>query len=256
MKWRYFLICTCLLFFALPNFAQTPPSDMKLFLLIGQSNMAGRGIVEPQDEATSPHIFMLKKDLQWTLAKDPVHFDKPVAGVGLASEFARTLAQADFDMSIGLIPCAVGGTSLDQWKAGGELYTNAILRTKEALKNGQLAGILWHQGEADNNPEKTKTYVERFQTMIAQLRKDLDAENVPVIIGELGHFKANANSFNVMLPSIPANVPLCALVTAEDLTDKGDKLHFDAKSLRVFGQRYAEAFLSFESKEKTATKTP
>jgi len=36
---------------------------MRLFLLIGQSNMAGRGIVEPQDQITNASIFMLTQAL-------------------------------------------------------------------------------------------------------------------------------------------------------------------------------------------------
>ncbi len=102
-------------------FAEPAPKQMKLFLLIGQSNMAGRGKVEAQDQVVNPRIFMLTKDLKWVPAKDPVHFDKPAAGVGLGSEFAREILKADPNASIGLIPCAVGGTSLDQWKTGGPL---------------------------------------------------------------------------------------------------------------------------------------
>ncbi|MEI7929044.1 MAG: sialate O-acetylesterase [Verrucomicrobiales bacterium] len=142
---------------------------MKLFLLIGQSNMAGRGKVEPQDQVVNPKIFMLTKDLTWVPAKDPLHFDKPAAGVGLGSQFAREISKADPNASIGLIPCAVGGTSLDQWKAGGALYNEAVKRSKEAMKNGKLAGILWHQGEADSAPDKVATYADRFSVMIGQI---------------------------------------------------------------------------------------
>lgn len=196
-------------------------ANMELFLLIGQSNMAGRGKVEPQDEVIHPRIFMLTKDLAWVPAKDPVHFDKPIAGVGLCSQFARAVAAAKPGMTIGLIPCAMGGTSLDQWKPGGTLYTNAIARTRAAMKSGRLAGILWHQGEGDSSHEKVATYPKRFAAMIAQLRKDLGAENVPVIIGELGRFRDASKEFNDNLPAVASAVPGCALVTAEDLKDKG-----------------------------------
>lgn len=88
---------------------------------------------------------------------------------------------------------------------------------------------------------------ERFATMIGQLRKDLHAENVPVIIGELGQFRPPGKDFNAALPDISKRVPLCALVTSENLKDKGDKTHFDSPSLRIFGKRYAEAFLKLKS---------
>lgn len=228
--------------------AQIAPQNQQLYLLIGQSNMAGRGKVEAVDEVTNPRILMLTKDNQWVPAKDPVHFDKSAAGVGLCSEFARTMAAKDPKAAIGLIPCAVGGTSLDQWKPGGTLYKNAVARTKEAMKTGTLVGILWHQGEADSSPEKVATYATRFAAMMAQLRKDLGAEKVPLVVGELGRFRPASAKFNEALPEVPKAVPLCAMVTAEDLTDRGDKLHFDSASLRTLGKRYAAAYLGLKGK--------
>lgn len=225
--------------------SETPPTDMKLFLLIGQSNMAGRGKVEPKDEVTNPHIFMLTKDLQWVLAKDPMHFDKPgMIGVGPGSEFARIISKKNPTSNIGLIPCAFGGTTIEQWKPGGALYKNAVDRAKEAQKSGKLVGILWHQGESDlPKPENVKAYPENFKALIAQLRKDLDAEKVPVIIGEIGHFVANSEPFNKNLPTVAKGVPLCGYVKSDGLVDKGDKLHFDSASARSLGERYAEAYL-------------
>lgn len=229
----------------------TAPDGMRLFLLIGQSNMAGRGKVEEQDLQTHPRIWMLNKEMQWAPAKDPLHWDKPtVAGVGLGSEFARTLAKADPNVNIGLIPAAFGGTSLDQWKPGGELYKNAVARAREAMKKGTLAGILWHQGESDSSPDKIASYPTRFAAMMAQLRKDLNAPEVPLVIGELGRFRPASEPFNAMLPGLVPQVPHTALVTAEDLADKGDKLHFGSPALRTLGQRYAAAWLKLRAQIK------
>jgi hypothetical protein len=225
-------------------FAQDPaPSQMKLFLLIGQSNMAGRGKVDPQDQVENPQIFMLTKDLKWVPAKDPLHFDKPgMAGVGPGSEFAREVLKADPKAKIGLIPCAVGGTSLDQWKVGGPLYNTAVARAKEAMKQGKLAGILWHQGESDSgSPDKVASYPDRFSAMISQLRKDLQAEQVPVVLGELIHGHKNNDAVNVVLADAAKKVPLSGLVSSEGLGKKA--LHFDAADARKFGQRYAVEYL-------------
>jgi hypothetical protein len=221
---------------------------MSLFLLIGQSNMAGRGIVGPDDRATNSRIFMLTRDLSWTLARDPVHFDKPIAGVGLCSEFARVVVKSDPKVVVGLIPCAVGGTSLDEWHPGGALYTNAVVRAREAMKRGTLAGILWHQGEADIAHDKVVTYGDRFASMIARLRADLGADKVPLVVGEIGRFRPENAEFNSNLPSVARRVPLCSLVTAEDLKDRGDRLHFDTPSLHILGQRYAAAYAALVAK--------
>ncbi len=212
--------------------------------------MSGRGAFEPQDKITDPRIWMMNKEMDWVTAKDPVHFDNGAARVGLASEFARTLVAQYPQVNIGLIPTAVGGTSLDKWKAGGELYANAVTRAREAMKRGKLAGILWHQGESDARADKVATYAERFSVMIAQLREDLGAETVPVVMGELVPTRAANAGFNAALPSISAAVPLCTWVSAEGLSPRKDNIHFDAASLRTFGKRYAAAFLELQKTAK------
>src|SRR5690349_7266005 len=112
-------ILPLLLFVASTAFAE--PRDLQLFLLIGQSNMAGRGKIEAIDRVPIPRVLMLNKELQWVPAIDPVHFDSPSrVGVGIARTFGRVLAEANPSATIGLIPAAVGATSLDQWKPGGK----------------------------------------------------------------------------------------------------------------------------------------
>ncbi len=226
--------------------ASTAPDDMRLFLLIGQSNMAGRGKPEAQDKVTDPRIWMMNQEMNWVPAKDPVHFDKPIAGVGLASEFARTLVAREPQIKIGLIPCAMGGSKLDEWIADGELFTNAVTRTCAAMKNGTLTGILWHQGEADSNADKVATYAARFAPMIAQLRARLHAQTVPVVMGELVQSRPENAAFNAALPAISAAVPNCDWVSSQGLEDRGDKLHFSPASYRELGRRYAAKFLEME----------
>ena len=58
-----------------------------LYLLVGQSNMAGRGKVTPEDKKPHERVLMLSKDLKWVPATDPMHFDKSIAGVGLGRTF-------------------------------------------------------------------------------------------------------------------------------------------------------------------------
>ena len=228
--------------------AQPRPENMQLFLLIGQSNMAGRGRVEAPDKVPHPRVLMLTKELAWVPAVDPIHFDKPERiGVGLAKTFGAVVADADPAAVIGLIPAAFGGSALDEWTPGAPHYVNAINRAREAMKHGKLAGILWHQGESDSAPDKAATYAARFAQIMAQLRADLGAENVPVIVGETGRFRPDGAAVNAALATVPQQVARCAFVPAEGLTDQGDKLHFDTRSNRELGRRYAQAWLGFSS---------
>lgn len=238
--------------FAASTFADTaaaPTSGMKVFLLIGQSNMAGRGKIEEQDKLPHPRVFVLNQERQWVPALDPLHFDKPkVIGVGLASTFGRVIADRDPGTVVGLVPAAFGGTSMDEWATDKKLYLDAVARAKEALKRGTLAGVLWHQGEADSSAEKAAAYSKKFEAMIAQLRSDLNAPDVPVIVGETGRFRQNPEAINAVLATLPKTVARCAFVSAEGLNHSGDNTHFDSASFRELGRRYAQAWITLSSR--------
>ncbi|MBC8154473.1 MAG: sialate O-acetylesterase, partial [Bacteroidetes bacterium] len=196
---------------------QDAPPRLQLFLLIGQSNMAGRGAVDA--ETPHPRIWMLTKEQTWVPAQDPLHFDKPaVVGVGPGLAFAQKVADAHAEQHIGLIPGAVGGSAIDVWEPGAYYaptkshpYDEAIERAKKAFENGQLAGILWHQGESDSRPDKAAVYAQKLTILIKRIRADLRAENVPVLIGTLGDFyvqkNPNARSINTILTALPATLP-------------------------------------------------
>jgi len=227
-----------------------------IFLLIGQSNMAGRGAVGDADRTPIPGVFAFSKEKSWVPAVDPIHFDRPDrTGVGLGRSFATTLMEMKAATSVGLIPAAFGGSALHEWVPGTAHYVNAVERTKAALATAspgaRLRGILWHQGEADaSDEERAVTYRLRFAKMIAALRKDLGAENVPVIVGQLGEFVqeksySQLQRVNSELATLPLHVPRSGFVSSQGLKDKGDQLHFDSPSLKEFGRRYALAWLAF-----------
>lgn len=235
-----------LLLSSLSASAGADPAPRDIFLLVGQSNMAGRGAIEEEDKIPHARIFVLNQEKTWGPAVDPLHFDKPaLVGVGLGSAFARAIADAEPSALIGLVPAAFGGTSLDQWAPGGQLYTNAVERARMALATGaRLRAILWHQGESDSTAEKAATYAARFDRMITRLRSDLSSPDVPVIVGELLHRRTASAVMNPVLRNLPNSITRCLCVSASGLSDKGDKTHFDSASLRELGRRYARSFLS------------
>jgi hypothetical protein len=240
-----------------PEIKLPPKEKFHLYLLIGQSNMAGRGKIEEQDKASHPRVLKLTKENTWAPGIDPLHFDKPqIAGVGLGSSFGRAMADADPDVTIGLIPCAVGGTPLSRWQKDGDLYKQAIERAKAAMKDGTLKGILWHQGENDAGREETaKTYAERLSQMIADLREELGVKDCPFAAGKLGEFLAREKDgkpnywplVNEQLELVAKSVPHVAVVASVDLKEKGDGVHFDSTSLRELGKRYAKAMRELQS---------
>ena len=221
---------------------------MKYFLLIGQSNMAGRGIVTEVPPIKNNKIEMFRDNL-WQLATEPLHLDKATAGIGLAMSFAEEYLKKNPSEKVGLIPCAVGGTPLIRWMPTGDLYQDAIKMAKNAIGNESLTGILWHQGEAEtDNIENVKVYEANLAQTLTQFRIELHSTRAPIVLGELGHFLSKNPALpyfaqiNQALHAVAKNLQKCSIATAEELNDKGDLLHFDSKALRTFGQRYFKEF--------------
>jgi hypothetical protein len=261
-----FLILTAGLFRATPAAAQQPPSERErfhIYVLAGQSNMAGRGTVERSDSVAHPRVWMLTKDLRWVPAVDPMHFDKPIAGVGPGRSFGIVMAEADPGVHIGLIPTAVGGSAMAAWlpgaihaETGAYPYDEAITRVAAALADGELKGILWHQGESDSNPQAAATYDQNLRALIARFRERLNSPQLPFVIGQLGRFEGyewNASRIQVdaVQRAIAAAVPNVAYVPSDGLPHNGDGLHFNAAAAREFGRRYAEAYQRLMEQART-----
>lgn len=250
--WMLLTVCVQIVAFSLcVNAGEPNAGGYDLYLLIGQSNMAGRGKVDDESKKIHPRVFAFNKEGQWVPAVDPLHFDKPGAGVGPGLAFGRAMAEANPQAKIGLIPCAVGGTSISVWIPGAhdaatktQPYDDMLRRMKIAQKDGTLKGIIWHQGEADRGPGKSEKYAANLTELVARLRKDLDAPNVPFVAGELGLLneknKDITEQFNAILHGLSATIPNYGIAAASGLKDKGDNLHFDAASAREMGKRFAE----------------
>ena len=197
---------------------------MLLVLMVGQSNMAGRGIAGPDDLVAIPGVLSIRPDGSWGPAIEPVTRDRSfvgtfdaegnkivsidpwdniqppaggrVVGVGCGRTFGRLLREIFPDRTVGLIPAAVGGTSAAAWKPGGEddhqpgrrPYDEAIRMANTARKSGEIVAVLWHQGENDahkNNPH----YLDDLREIVTNFRRDLElGDDVPFIAGELADF--------------------------------------------------------------------
>lgn len=239
------------------------PEDREQFhviLLVGQSNMAGRGKVAAEDKTPHPRLLMLNKAGEWGPAVDPLHFDKPgIVGVGLGKTFGMDYAEAHPGVTVGLVPCAVGGSPIRSWEPGGyheqtktHPWDDMLPRAKRALEKGTLKVILWHQGESDSNLTDAPKYEARLHELIARFRRELNAAEVPFIAGQMGIFEERPWSeakkqVDQVHQELPKHVERTAFASAEGLKHKGDNVHFDAASLREFGHRYFKAFEQLES---------
>ncbi len=233
------------------------PSNFWIFIMAGQSNMAGRGIVEPEDTIPNPRILTVNLNNEWVIAKEPLHLYQPkLTGMDSGLSFARELLkQLGDSITIGLIPCAVGGSPIQAWAGdsifnGVQLLTNFREKAGMAMKYGKVKGILWHQGESDAFPEKIQVYKPKLEYVLTIMREFLGDDSLPIIMGELGNYttpaerQENWNKINAIIHQIPADLNNCFVVPTDDLHCNPDNVHFDTISQRVLGKRYADKYIS------------
>jgi len=234
-----------------------------IFILSGQSNMAGRGIVEPQDTVPNPRILAMNLQDKWVVAKEPLHLYQPkLTGLDAGLSFARELLKHVGDsITIGLVPTAVGGSPIESWMNdsvfnGVRLYSNFKDKAGTAMKYGEIKGIIWHQGESDAFPAKIPVYKEKLETVLTRFRTFIGNDSLPIIMGELGSYtrpesrQKNWNIINSIIVKVPKDLKDCYVVPTSDLTCNPDYVHFNNKSQRILGKRYADKFISISSMKK------
>lgn len=276
-----------------------------LWAMAGQSNMMGGGEL-PALPVTVEQARALGFDGRWKPAVEPLHrlwecpdaaplrtarrlfyadmgdeeWDelvarhaahdsaRPIGGVGPGASFARAITSAT-GVPVGLLPCALGSTSLADWSRGWSqavgvpfadgLFGNLVTRAK---RYGPLRGVLWYQGEGDSGPEPASTYLERFHAFVTDLRHELALPDLPVVAVQIGRYDLVQLEATLGLTVDPADVAgwihvRDALRTAADriehvgvvaAADLGliDGVHLDADAQNVLGRRLAlvaEGFL-------------
>ena len=233
------------------------------FLLIGQSNMAGRGALSEAEKINTKNIKVLRNG-RWQRMYRPVNCDRSFSGVCLAESFAEKYTEK-YGVDVGLIPAADGGTSAEQWKEGSLLFDHAVYQARLAMRTSTIAGVLWHQGESDRLPERVAPYKEKLKAIIEAFKKELDLYDVPFLLGGLGDFLGdctfdehmkNCALIDSQIKEVADELPMVGYVSAKGLTSNSDLLHFNSKSLYEFGHRYFDEFEKLRDPNKVFKEKP
>lgn len=245
-----------------------------LWVLAGQSNMEG---CAPLAGCEEPSIYVnvfAFRDL-WMRAEEPLHWrsesNLPVynentaaeeiqkrwregrdphrtGGVGPGLPFAKELHRLT-NVPIGLIPCAYGGTSMDQWSpdkkaAGGKsLYGGTLIRIARA--GGKVKGILWYQGESDTPGDGPAKYQEKMVHLIESFRKDLNQPNLGFYYVQLSRtlmvspFDPGWNVVREIQRQLEGLIPNTGVVAAADLP-LSDGIHVGTPGHSRLGPRLAK----------------
>ena len=246
-----------------------------LWVLAGQSNMQGVGDLVDVTPP-NPRVSSLGMDGKWAEAveplhwlvdsPDPVHSGDPASrvkrsesehksrskGTGLGLPFASTMVQAT-NAPIGLVPCAHGGTSMEQWnpnkkgEGGKSLYGSMLRQFK--LAGGKVKGILWYQGESDSmgGQPLADAFSKTFTDFIAAVRADFGQPELPFYYVQIGRFvnPGDPKPWNTVQDAqrrIVDEVPNTAVVSVIDL-ELDDGIHVGTAGLKRVGRRLAEIAL-------------
>lgn len=247
-----------------------------LWVLAGQSNMEGHGdLIDVQPPSPLVHSFDMAD--HWIIAEEPLHTVVSAAdpvhwplneqkeperltgqrleaylasrkkGAGLGLPFAEEML-ARTGIPVGLIPCAHGGTRMDQWdpalkdQAGESLY-GSMFRRVQAV-GGRVRGILWYQGESDGNPKAAPEFLGKFENFVKAVRTDLNQPEMPFYYVQIGRHidKNNWTSWNaVQVAQLRAEseIPHSGMVAAVDL-QLDDGIHISTPELKRLAKRLAD----------------
>ncbi|HEX2671258.1 MAG TPA: sialate O-acetylesterase, partial [Polyangiaceae bacterium] len=159
----------------------TSTPTFHVFLLLGQSNMAGYAKAQAADKEKDERIRVLGFDEctdtgrhtdQWDVAVPPLH-ECWNGALGPGDYFAKTLIEElpEGD-TIGLVPCAISGEKIETFqKQGGSKYDWIVQRAKLAQQEGGVIdGMLFHQGESNSGDG---TWPGKVANLVSDLRADL-----------------------------------------------------------------------------------
>lgn len=250
IKNYFFTICIGM-GFALVSYAQSSTDDTvnkhDFFLVIGQSNMAGRGEMKIRDSKPSTFINLFS-DSGWVSGSHPynrysnIRKGSDIQQFGLIESFSRLLKRKGKFTEVNLLVNARGGSSIRQWLPGKSYLEKTKERLQEALKYGSCLGIIWHQGESDR--KNTQQYLDNLSIVVKELRK-LTGPETPFVAGQLANWKDNSGPFNEMILKVPKVIKNSGVVELiRPYNHVGDSIHFDRRSLKKIGKLYAEKFLS------------
>ncbi len=270
---RYILsaVTACASLFSM---AQSDP-DFHIYLCLGQSNMEGNAAIEPIDRQNVPERFRLMPTVdftspartkgEWCQAIPPLV--RQNTGLTPIDYFGRTMiVNLPDNIRVGVVPVAIGGANIkhldkdfdsatianeaEWYKSFMAAYDNAPYKrlvecARIAQQQGVIKGILLHQGETNNGDREWPAYVKKiYDDLLTDL--GLQAIDVPLLAGEVVTSEQGGicGGMNAIINQLPKTIPTAHVISAGNLPQKGDGLHFTAHGYRVLGCRYAVEMLA------------
>jgi hypothetical protein len=248
------------------------PNDVgfDIILLLGQSNMAGRGVIDANVDVSNSRVFQYGGDSttaatyqKIALAQEPLSHAEAIGsagtGVGPGLPFGRAYAAAQpSNRMILLVPCAMGSTGLvgGAWapNAGANLSTQSVSQAQGALAAAQaiypssrIVGGLWAQGEADEGAGVSQaTYASTLKSLFSYFRSALSAPSMWFVIHGMNPDYVTASgatwtAIQAALQQVAAQTDHCAYVDGPAGATYDNGVHYTSAGYRILGARSAAA---------------
>jgi len=211
------------------SYANGADEGTNLFILSGQSNMAG---LDPNQSFTPA---VMKE-----FGKDNVIVVKEARGGEPIRSWYKKWKPAQGD----------------QPKAGGGLYDSLMAKVNAAVKGKKIKTVtfVWMQGERDAREKHGEVYAASLRGLIEQLSTDLGRKDVNFVIGRISDFDMQDKTYPhwTMVRKAQVEVaeadPRGSWVDTDDLNDgknsQGkdikDDLHCSVEGYRILGERLAQ----------------
>lgn len=236
----------------------------EVFLLGGQSNMEGSGMVAalgaPFHEPV-PGVQIWHPENGWVVLT-PGYDGKDTFGpeIGFGHEMARIMPGTD----IRLIKYAASGTALhDDWSpvVKGAQYRRFMETANAALKDlrhsdtdFEIAAMLWFQGESDALEGQGDVYERNLIDFIAHMRQQFEMPNMPFVIARVlsyyGRKNGHAQIVREAQVRVAASDPYSAWFDTDDspiIDPVNNPAHYNAEGNLINGRRFAAACKSLLS---------
>jgi hypothetical protein len=249
---------------------------IKLFILSGQSNMAGAGVSAelPEEMRRGNDRVLMFENGKW----QPLRPLRNRFGPEIA--FGHTMAKAWPNETIGIVKQAKGGTGILAWspiwtkeKADltrdghkGNLWKVLTDKIRDARQSAdcEVMAFIWQQGGADMRKFETgKAYLENLKVLITGLRKETGVADLPFILGsyrtdeipdDLTGINLQKLSKKYRRPGaayvlkaqsdIQKAAPPCKMVPLRNLERHPQDVHYNTNGQLELGKLFAEGYLA------------
>ena len=215
------------------------------------SILAATAAAEPTGETPGMHLFILSGQSN-------------MAGLDADAFFTPLVAETLGADRVIVVKDALSGQPIQRWykawkapdgsspRKTGDLYEALMAKVRAAAdgKSVQTVTFVWMQGERDARESWGDVYADSLKGLVAQLRRDLGRDDVNVVIGRLSDFDLAGEKYPHWTKVRDAQVAVAkadaraAWIDTDDLNGEKNDLHYvKPAGYKLLGKRFAEKSL-------------